>query len=188
MLCISAQRRAFLGKKRTAVDVVLIRQAIEGGRYRTQRAGRAAKLKKNSITRCGNSTSSTMDVDVSKMTDECPFCIKIPFKDENSHYYYFYFCTKTIERWKHKDKTKTTINMMDESERVRRTHRKGSYHLVASKNKLPTDEYEQEEDYLFQYLLSQQVPHPKKNSANIKAAKQTFLQELALSVRISPVP
>ena len=113
------------------------------------------------------------------MTDECPFYIKIPFKDENP--YYYYFCTKIIERWKHKDKTKTTINMMDESERVRRTHRKGSYHLVASKNKLPTDEYEQEEDYLFQYLLSQQVPHPKKNSANIKAAKQTFLQELALS-------
>ena len=65
---------------------------------------------------------------------------------------------------------------MDEPERIRRKRRKGSYHLVASKNKLPTDESDQEEDYLFRYLLEV----PRKDS-NLLLAKRSFLQELARS-------
>jgi hypothetical protein len=43
---------------------------------------------------------------------------------------------------------------MTESENAMRNRRKGSYHLVSSRNKLPTDPEEEEEDQLFRFLTS----------------------------------
>jgi hypothetical protein len=43
---------------------------------------------------------------------------------------------------------------MSTSEKVRRRRRKDSYHLVASRNKLPTQREDEEEDPLFRYLVA----------------------------------
>jgi hypothetical protein len=65
---------------------------------------------------------------------------------------------------------------VDESERIRRTRRKGSYHLLASKNRLPADTDDREEDYMFKYLIE-----PSRRKENILAAKRAFLGDIATS-------
>jgi hypothetical protein len=65
---------------------------------------------------------------------------------------------------------------MDRKETERRYRRKGSYHLVGSKSKLPLEPDELDYDYLFQYLLD-----VNKRNRKLFAAKRAFLQDLALS-------
>lgn len=65
---------------------------------------------------------------------------------------------------------------MDPEESERRYRRKGSYHLVGSKNRLPPEPDEQDYDYLFQYLLD-----GSKQNRKLLAAKRAFLQDLAQS-------
>jgi len=67
-------------------------------------------------------------------------------------------------------------------EKVRRSRRKGSYHLVASRNKLPCDPDEQEDDSLFQYLTSNDSlgRHAERRLA-LQDAKRNLLCELAHS-------
>ena len=64
--------------------------------------------------------------------------------------------------------------MMDEEELERRSRRKGSYHLIASRNRLPTDPDAQDDDYMFKYLLA---PSAKKMS--LFEAKRNFLRVIA---------
>lgn len=68
---------------------------------------------------------------------------------------------------------------MSRTEYKRRVRRKDSYHLVASRNRLPADPEDQEEDMLFRYLLST-VPRTKQE-VKIHQAKRLLLQELARS-------
>jgi hypothetical protein len=65
---------------------------------------------------------------------------------------------------------------VDESESIRRDRRKGSYHLLASKNRLPSDPDDQEEDYMFKYLLE-----PSCRKENALAAKRALLEDIATS-------
>jgi len=80
----------------------------------------------------------------------------------------------------------TTAAPITDSEHVRRKNRKGSYHLVASKNKLPTDPEDEEEDYLFRYLTSSQPG--TKNQVYIQQAKTQLLRELARSAGDTTTP
>jgi hypothetical protein len=70
-----------------------------------------------------------------------------------------------------------------ESEDLRRDRRKGSYHLVSSKNRLPTDPEEEEEDQLFHYLTStsnRNLRHTE-NFLLLQGTKAELLRELASS-------
>lgn len=67
-------------------------------------------------------------------------------------------------------------------EDLRRNRRKGSYHLVSSRNRLPTDPGEEEEDQLFNYLTStssNRSLRKTENSLLLQVTKAELLRELA---------
>jgi hypothetical protein len=68
-----------------------------------------------------------------------------------------------------------------ETEDMRRNRRKGSYHLVSSKNRLPTDPDEEEEDQLFSYLTtsSNRSLRKRENFLLLQGTKAQLLRELA---------
>jgi hypothetical protein len=71
----------------------------------------------------------------------------------------------------------------EETEDLRRHRRKGSYHLVSSKNRLPTDPDEEEEDQLFNYLTTSSNRRLRKaeNFLLVQGTKAQLLRELACS-------
>lgn len=79
----------------------------------------------------------------------------------------------------------TVTEELTEEERLRRQRRKGSYHLVASKNKLPTDVEEEEDDMLFRHLTA--IPRSPRNTRGqkqklmIQEAKKRLFREIARS-------
>jgi hypothetical protein len=84
------------------------------------------------------------------------------------------------------DTTMTTVDPHQtmskaETEDLRRNRRKGSYHLVSSKNRLPTDPDEEEEDQLFNYLTTSSNRSLRKteNFLLIQGTKAQLLRELA---------
>lgn len=72
---------------------------------------------------------------------------------------------------------------MNQSEHKRRERRKDSYHLVASRNRLPADPEDREEDVLFNYLLSPQmaVARQTDHTRAIRQAKTNLLVAMASS-------
>lgn len=76
----------------------------------------------------------------------------------------------------------TGAHLLSESEQVRRNRRKGSYHLVASRNRLPSDQNDREEDGLFRYLTTNESlgRHAERSLATLDA-KKNLLSELARS-------
>ena len=71
-------------------------------------------------------------------------------------------------------------NQEYEGERLRRQRRKGSYHLVASKNKLPKDLDEDEDDMLFKHLTA--IPpglRRDEKQISIQQAKKRLFKEIA---------
>jgi hypothetical protein len=68
-------------------------------------------------------------------------------------------------------------------ENLRRDRRKGSYHLVSSKNRLPTDPEEEEEDQLFHYLTSTSNRNLRQTESFLllQGTKAELLRELASS-------
>jgi hypothetical protein len=78
----------------------------------------------------------------------------------------------------------TTVgHHMTESENAMRNRRKGSYHLVSSRNKLPTDPEEEDEDQLFRFLTStsNKMLRQTENFLLIQGNKAQLLRELASS-------
>jgi hypothetical protein len=65
---------------------------------------------------------------------------------------------------------------VDESESIKRNRRKGSYHILASKNRLPSDPDDQEDDYMFKYLMETSC-----RKENLLVAKRAFLGDIATS-------
>jgi hypothetical protein len=63
---------------------------------------------------------------------------------------------------------------VDQEELERRSRRKSSYHLVASRNRLPVDHDDQEDDYMFKYLLE-----PAAKNYDLFEAKRDFLRTIA---------
>jgi hypothetical protein len=68
-----------------------------------------------------------------------------------------------------------------ETEDMRRNRRKGSYHLVSSKNRLPTDPDEEQEDQLFSYLTTSSNRSLRKteNFLLLQGTKAQLLRNLA---------
>jgi len=70
-------------------------------------------------------------------------------------------------------------SQITEAEAIQREHRKTSYHLIASKNKLPKDP-EESSDYLYSYLTSTRLPSDKtSHELAIQTAKKKLILELA---------
>jgi hypothetical protein len=72
---------------------------------------------------------------------------------------------------------------LDREENLRRKRRKGAYHLVASKNRLPKDLEEEEEDYdiLFQHLtrIPPGIKNPDQRQRRIQEAKTKLFRDMA---------
>jgi hypothetical protein len=72
---------------------------------------------------------------------------------------------------------------LDREENLRRQRRKGAYHLVASKNRLPKDLEEEEEDYdiLFQHLtrIPPGIKNPDQKQRWIQEAKKKLFRDMA---------
>jgi hypothetical protein len=70
-----------------------------------------------------------------------------------------------------------------EMENQRRDRRKGSYHLVSSKNRLPTEPEEEAEDTLFQYLTSTSNRNLRQTESFLllQGTKAELLREMASS-------
>jgi hypothetical protein len=77
----------------------------------------------------------------------------------------------------------TATEQLTGEERLRRQRRKGSYHLVASKNKLPKDLEEDEDDMLFRHLTAMPpgLRRPDQNQLSIQEAKKRLFREIASS-------
>jgi hypothetical protein len=78
----------------------------------------------------------------------------------------------------------TTTEQLTGEERLRRQRRKGSYHLVASKNKLPRDLEEDEDDMLFRHLTAVPLGGLRlsdQNQLSIQEVKKRLFREIASS-------
>ena len=75
------------------------------------------------------------------------------------------------------------MRSISRTEYKRRVQRKDSYHLVASRNRLPDNPEDEEEDMLFRYLMSvPEVSFRSSSSAkSLRQAKELFLRELGRS-------
>jgi hypothetical protein len=76
-----------------------------------------------------------------------------------------------------------SMSNAEQTEDMRRNRRKGSYHLVSSKNRLPTDPDEEEEDQLFSYLTTSSNRSLRKTEdfLLLQGTKAQLLRELAAS-------
>jgi hypothetical protein len=69
---------------------------------------------------------------------------------------------------------------VSQEENIRRQRRKGSYHLVASKNRLPKDLEEDEDDMLFQHLtrIPARLKRVDQNEVGIQEAKKKLFRDM----------
>jgi len=84
--------------------------------------------------------------------------------------------------------TTTTPKPLSDAEKLRRSRRKGSYHLVASRNKLPSNPEDEEEDMLWRYLTEEETcarhanaSFNRKQQMLVNQAKKELLRELGRS-------